>query len=56
MADQVGLEQGDTLVKVNRKEVKTLEAYKKIVESSRRLYLEVKRRGRTLFYQFVLPE
>ncbi|MBI1861423.1 MAG: Do family serine endopeptidase [Deltaproteobacteria bacterium] len=56
MADQVGLEQGDILVRVNRKEVKTLEAYKKIVDSSKRLYLEVKRRGRTLFYQFVLPE
>lgn len=56
MADQVGLEQGDILVRVNRKEVSTVDAYKKIVDSSKRLYLEVKRRGRTLFYQFVLPE
>ena len=56
MADQVGLEPGDVLVRVNRKEVQTIEAYKKIVDSSGRLYLEIKRRGRTLFYQFVLPE
>jgi serine protease Do len=56
VAEQVGLEPGDVILKVNRKEVNSIAAYKKQVTDTKRLYLEVKRKGRTLFYQFSLPE
>jgi serine protease Do len=55
IGEQVGLEVGDTLVTINRKKLDTVAAYKKLLESSKRIYLEVKRKGRTLFYQFALP-
>jgi serine protease Do len=56
VAEQVGLEPGDVILKVNRKEVNTIAAYKKQVGDSKRLYFEIKRKGRTLFYQFNVPE
>jgi serine protease Do len=54
IAEQVGLEVGDVLVTINRKKLDSVAAYKKLLES-KRVYLEVKRKGRTLFYQFSLP-
>ncbi len=56
IGDQVGLEAGDVLVRVNRKTVDSVANYKKLITGSKRLYLEVKRKGRTLFFQFGLPE
>lgn len=56
VADQVGLEAGDVIVRINRKTVDSVASYKKLLASSKRVYLEVKRKGRTLFYQFGLPE
>lgn len=56
VADQVGLEVGDVIVRVNRKGIDSVATYKKLMGSSKRVYLEVKRKGRTLFFQFGLPE
>jgi len=56
LGDQVGLEAGDVLVRVNRKTVDSVATYKKLLKDSKRVYLEVKRKGRTLFFQFGLPE
>lgn len=55
-AEQFGLEVGDVIVKVNRQAVNNTAAYKKLISSAKRVYLEVKRKGRTLFFQFSLPE
>jgi serine protease Do len=55
-ADQVGLEVGDIILRINRKEVTSIATYKKLVGDSKRLYFDIKRKGRQLFYQFVLPE
>ncbi len=54
-AEQVGLEVGDVLVTINRKKLDSVAGYRKLLDSSKRIYLEVKRKGRTLFYQFSLP-
>ncbi|MBY0371535.1 trypsin-like peptidase domain-containing protein [bacterium] len=56
MGEQVGLEVGDILVTVNRKKLDTLANYRKLLGGSKKIYLEVKREGRTLFYQFTLPK
>ncbi|MBI4406098.1 MAG: Do family serine endopeptidase [Deltaproteobacteria bacterium] len=56
VADQVGLEVGDQIIRINRKTVNSVRTYKQLTSGSKRLYLEVRRKGRTLFYQFVLPE
>jgi len=56
IADQVGLEVGDIITRINRQEVDSIATYKKLTTKSKRLYLEVKRKGQSLFYQFVLPE
>jgi S1-C subfamily serine protease len=56
VADQVGLEPGDIIAKVNRTPIDSPATYKKQIESQTRIYLEVVRGGRTLFYQFVLPK
>src|SRR5690606_28092972 len=50
-----GLEVGDVLVSMNRKKLDSVATYKKYLAASKRIYLEVKRKGRTLFYQFSLP-
>jgi serine protease Do len=55
-ADQIGLEVGDIIQKINRKEVSSVASYNKLIESSKRLYFDIKRKGRNLFYQFVIPE
>ena len=52
----LGLEVGDTIVRLNRQSVTSVAIYKKALNSSKRIYLEIKRKGRTLFFQFVLPE
>lgn len=52
----LGLEVGDVLVTINRQPVSSVATYKKLIKSNKRLALEVKRKGRTLFFQFVLPE
>lgn len=56
LAEQMGMEPGDVVLSVNRTKVKTPAAYKKAVGSSKRLNLELQRKGRTLFYSFSLPE
>ena len=56
LADQLGLEVGDVIVRVNRKKVDSVESYSKSMDNSKRVYLEIKRKGRTLFFQFGLPQ
>ncbi len=56
VGEQVGLEVGDILVTINRKKLDSVGTYRKYLEGSKRIYLEVKRKGRTLFYQFSLPQ
>lgn len=53
VADQAGLEVGDVVVSVNRTKVDSVAAYNSLL-ASKKLYLEVKRKGRTKFYQFSL--
>lgn len=55
VGEQVGLEVGDVIVKVNRQAVTNTSTYKKLIGSAKRVYLEVKRKGRTLFFQFQIP-
>jgi len=50
-----GLEVGDTILSINRKKVKTTQDYERLIKENARLYLEVKRKDRLLFFQFVLP-
>lgn len=52
----LGLEVGDVIVRVNRQNITSLSAYKKALKGSKHVYLEVKRKGRVLFFQFALPE
>jgi len=52
----LGLEVGDVIVRVNRQNINSVAAYKKALKSSKHVYLEVKRKGRMLFFQFALPE
>jgi len=52
----LGLEVGDVIVRVNRQNVTSIAAYKKALKNSKRVYLEVRRKGRNLFFQFALPE
>jgi len=52
----LGLEVGDVVVRVNRQTINSIAAYKKALKNSKRVYLEVRRKGRNLFFQFVLPE
>lgn len=52
----LGLEVGDVIVRVNRQSITSIASYKKALKGSKRVYLEVKRKGRTLFFQFALPE
>ncbi len=53
VADQAGLEVGDVVVSVNRTKVDTVASYNSLL-ASKKLYLEIKRKGRTKFYQFSL--
>jgi len=52
----LGLEVGDVIVKVNRQNISSIAGYKKAMKNSKRVYLELKRKGRNLFFQFALPE
>lgn len=57
IAEQMlGIEAGDVIVRINRQQVNSVATYKKLVSSSKRIYMEAKRKGRTIFFQFVLPE
>ncbi len=57
IAEQMlGIEAGDTIIRINRQQVNSVATYKKLVSSSKRIYMEAKRKGRTIFFQFVLPE
>ncbi len=56
VGEQLGLEVGDILVTINRKKLDSVATYRKYLDGSKRVYLEVKRKGRTLFYQFSLPQ
>lgn len=52
----LGLEVGDVVVRVNRQPITSIAGYKKALKNSKRVYLEVRRKGRNLFFQFALPE
>jgi serine protease Do len=52
----LGLEVGDIIVRVNRQNITSISAYKKALKNAKHVYLEVKRKGRNLFFQFALPE
>lgn len=52
----LGLEVGDVIVRVNRQNINSIASYKKAFKNSNRVYLEVRRKGRNLFFQFALPE
>lgn len=52
----LGIEVGDVLVRVNRQNITSIAGYKKALKGSKRVYLEIKRKGRTLFFQFALPD
>lgn len=52
----LGLEAGDVIVRVNRQAITSISGYKKALKNSKRVYLEIKRKGRNLFFQFGLPE
>ncbi len=56
VGEQAGLENNDIIVRINRKSVDSAAMYKKQLASAKRLFLEVKRKGRTLFIQLSLPE
>lgn len=55
VADAAGFEPGDVIVRINRKNLESVADYKKQVASAKRLFLEVKRKGRTLFLQMTVP-
>jgi serine protease Do len=55
IADQAGLEVGDVLVSINRKKLDSVATYRKLLGSTKKIYLEVKRRDHGKFYQFDLP-
>lgn len=62
IAEQIGLQQGDVIASINRSAITNLASYKKELDKAlsgkkrKILALEVKRKGRTLFFQFVVPE
>lgn len=56
IANQVGLEKGDVILRINRKSINNVGDYKKVVESAKvRLSMEIKRKGRGMFFRFSLP-
>ena len=56
-AEQIGLEAGDSVVRVNRNKVNSVADYKKELSKSKKIIvLEVKQKGRTKFYSLPLPE
>lgn len=56
LGEQIGLEPGDVIVRINRQPTKTIAAYKKALKGTNRINLEVKQKGRLKFYSLVLPE
>ncbi len=53
---QLGLEVGDVLISINRKKIDSVATYKKQIDSAKRIYLEVQRKGRgILFFPFNMP-
>lgn len=54
-AELSGLEPGDIITHVNRTKTNSVDAYQKAVGASPRLYIEVLRKGRRLFFQFNAP-
>lgn len=52
----LGLAVEDVIVRVNRENITSVAAYKKIINSAKHVNMEVRRKGRMLFFQFVLPD
>lgn len=52
----LGLEVGDVILRVNRQNITSIASYKKALKTTKHVYLEVKRKGRNLFFQFALPD
>lgn len=55
-AEMAGIEVGDIVLRVNRKAVNSVKDYAAATKSGKRFAVELKRKGRALFYQFSLPE
>ncbi len=55
IASQVGLESGDIILKINRKDIKRIKDYINATKSTSRYRMLVKRKDRKLFFQFTLP-
>jgi serine protease Do len=57
LAEQaLGLEQGDIVTHLDRTPVNSVSMYNKLMNAKKRHTLSVKRKGRALFFQFVLPD
>lgn len=56
VAQQSGIEQGDVIIRVNRKTPGSVAELKKIIDGSKLLFVEIKRRGQSLFRQIPVPE
>lgn len=55
LAEGFGIQPGDVLVSINRKKVDSVQTYQKYLDGSKRIYLQLRRKGRMLFYQFQNP-
>jgi serine protease Do len=55
-AQQSGIDPGDVIVRVNRKAPSSVADLKKIVDGSKLLFVEIRRRGQSLFRQVPVPE
>jgi serine protease Do len=50
VADRMGIEVGDVVVKVNNKEIKSAKQFYNIVKGKKRVYIRANRAGRLLFF------
>lgn len=55
VAQANGIEEGDVLLSVNRKAVNSPAAFREAMKGATRFYIEAKREGRQLFFQFTVP-
>jgi len=53
---QLGLEPGDVISRVNRKPVRSVAEYKSLINSSKQLNLEVRQKGRMKFFTLIVPD
>lgn len=53
---EVGLEVGDVISRINRQKVDSVAGYNRAIKSATRFFMQVKRKGRNLFFQFSIPK